>query len=767
MRKIRFLKGFGLIEILVAIFVVAFGVLAVGKLQTYIISTSSDNKAKLEAMSLAQGQIEHIKSYYLQQDASSEIISASTFIDDYIGKPPSIPNTTVVGTYATFTVGQSFTSDSDIAIANVTVSWSDSSGASQSVNLNTEFTFTNLAASGSGAIPNDTNFIEAPTGRAHLGDGTISTDDEHMIDNKDGTSIYADGDQLGDENVDLLLAVGDQVVLTLEDACVIASEPDYQETINNFSGTDYQCTDFVRIEGRVYFNDSYKIGNGGGAQTITDISPLEFFVLASDAAYCSRSKEIIAPDPYGVTELLKDGVYTSFENIESLTISDLPSETYNKTDSKEGKQYYFNYICYIGGGWHGNIGLVTSNESLNESGLEACVGDPNDGSLDTVEFALRRSYRGMIWRSANTDTFEPTLKDDGNIKYYSWGVADASEIGGNDVYNHDFLVVADSADCDDPDIMDTTTFATNVDDFFCLNEITTKASGLVDPDTDGLIASAYGAASDFDTEISSIDRTNLDERNLDPDRDGIYENPDLVGYYDYCPYDPTNPPYFFHSGVGLVSISNITSQDDNDNLVDSIFIKTSQGDTCQLSAEGATWASSTSSSSISYSCTLYDSGEIQGSKLVETVVDGVVAIFDNGTNDISIVCPTSYFSFSDNTGWAVGEGFDFTCSASSGSGSSLVAVEDTFSFTRNTEYTINAVTQLVANDYGGSGGLTFGGLTNTSSSSGFLTNNEGTLTYKYTENFAGNNTTDTYYYIVEDSEGTTATGSITITVTKN
>lgn len=762
MKTFRYLKGFGLIEILVAIFVVAFGVLAVGKLQTYLITSSADNKARLEAMSLAQGQIEHIKSYYLQKDASSAIISASTFIDDYIGKPPSIPNATVVGTYATFTVGQSFSTVSDIAIANVTVSWSDSSGAAQKVSLNAELTFSDLAASGSGAIPNDTNFIEAPTGRAHLGDGTISGTDTLMASNKDGTSIYADGDKVGEDNIDLLLAVGDQVVLTLEDACVISSEADYQETIKNFSGTNYQCTDFVRIEGRVYFNDSYKIGNGGGADTVSKISPLEFFVLASDAAYCSRSQQLIAP--VVVNQTLTEGTFASFEDIESLTISELPYEVFTKSDASEGKQYFFNYICYIGGGWHGNIGLVTSNDSLNESGLEACVGDPNDGSLDTVEFALRRSYRGMIWKSLNTGTFTPILKDDGNIKYYSWGIADASEIGGNNVYNHDFLVVADANDCDDPDIMDTSTFATNVDDFFCLNEITTKASGLVAPDTDGLKDSDYGASTEFNTALTPLERTNLDERNLDPDRDGFYENPDLVGYYDYCPYDPTNPPYFFHTGTGVISVSNISSQADNDLIASTLFVKTSQGDTCELATSGATWNSGSSSSTIVYTCTLYDSGITQGGKLVEAGVDGVVAIFDSGSEELSFNCPTSYFSFTDSLGWSTG--LDFSCSATSGSGSSIVAVQDKFTFTRNNEYTIIAATDLIANDYGGSGGLTFVDLTSIPSPT-YLNNNGGTLTYNYTGSFAGNSTTDTYYYTVKDNDGNTATGTITITVTKN
>jgi len=532
MKSPKTIKGFGLIEILVAIFIVAFGVLAVGKLQTTLISSSSDNKARMEALAIAQGTLENIKSYF-QDQVSGELISADNFITYIQGYSSANPVADVSGTYATYTVNQSFTTstDSDVAISLVSVSWSNSSGEIQTVSLNSDLTFQDLAVVGAGSIPEDTNYIEAPTGRARLGDGTIDTDIHEVVSSDfDGTGIYYDSNTLGSDSFDLLLAVNeDQIVLTLEDACVITIDPDSLVTTYE----NYECTDFVRIRGRVYFNESYRIGTGSGVG-IEDINPTDFFVLASDAAYCSRyvAPEFEIVDGVETENILSAAITLDVGDHAELRIDDLPFE---ETTAKS-KQYYYDYICYIGGGWYGNIGIVSSNTLIDDAGLQACVGDPS-GALDTVEFALRRSYRGMVWKNDATKTaFTPILDANGdNVLYYSWGVADASEIGGNDTYNHDFMIVSDASDCNDVNIYDEVTFNTNVDDFFCLNEITSKASGLLSPD-EGDLNSDYTTTVDVSAKTNGTDkykRSNLDERNLDKNRDGKYENKDEIGYYDY------------------------------------------------------------------------------------------------------------------------------------------------------------------------------------------------------------------------------------------
>lgn len=747
-------RGFGLIEILVAIFVVAFGVLAVGKLQTNLITSSAENKARFEALSLAQGKLEDIKSYFQEEVATGELISQSNFITYIDAYPSNNAAETVVGTFATFTVTPSFTTttDSDIAIALVSVSWKDSKGQAQDVSVNSALTFHDLGSVGAGAIAEDTNYIEAPTGRAHLGDGTLSADDKNLKfnDNDDGTSIYGDASQDGSEVLDLLLAIGDQVVLTLEDACVITE--DTSDLNTQFE--NYDCTDFVRISGRVYFNENYKVGNGSGLG-IEDINPSEYFVLASDAAYCARYFNLGG----------EEGYYT-FESSDnaSLRIDDLPYEGYTTARVSDGKQYYYDYTCYIGGGWHGNIGLVATSDAIKDAGLHACVGDPNDAALDTVEFALRRSYRGMVWRDDTVEAgFAPETVD-GRIVYYSWGVADASEIGGNDVYNHDFLVVTDGDDCFDEDVFDKSTFASNVDDFFCLNEITNLASGLIPP-SNGDLTETYTTNVDVSGKGR---RTNLDERNLDKDRDGVYENSDGIGYYDYCPYDPTNPPYFFHTGSGVISIKLLAGTYDASDLTSNVFLKTSQGDNCDL-GDGFTLSSGDVYTS-DYTCTLYDSGKTQGSKLVAAGVTGVLGIFNKDTTEITLNCTNEYFTFTDSTGWDAGDGFSFDCEATETGAvdTNLVpqANNDAFTVTKGSELVININSQLLGNDLPGDGLTTFVSV-NLTASGHLQANGDGTLSYTYDEKFAGKEITDTYTYTIQDEDGDTSSAEIVITVTKN
>lgn len=764
-------RGFGLIEILVAIFVVAFGVLAVGKLQTNLITSSAENKARFEALSLAQGKLEDIKSYFQEEVATGELISQSNFITYIDAYPSNNAAETVVGTFATFTVTPSFTTttDSDIAIALVSVSWKDSKGQAQDVSVNSALTFHDLGSVGAGAIAEDTNYIEAPTGRAHLGDGKLSSEDTLKIDgeNYDGTSVWNDISQLTNETTDQLLVVGeDQIVLTLEDACVITDGKD-----GDIIG-DYECTDFVRIDGRVIFNESYKVGKGSGVG-ISAIPVTDYFVLASDAAYCSRS---FKPDEEGSTRVfldeLSDGVIYNISDLSTIPYDNTPEDSNSDLD---GTHYFFDYTCYIGGGWHGNIGVVSVNENLKESGMEACVGDPAGVGDDNVEFSLRRSYRGMVWKYevGEGDYIPVPLKDQyGKNKYISWGVADATYIGGNDDFNHDFLIVSSQEDCMKPEIMDKNTFRTNVDDFFCLNELAKNASGLVDPDL-------YNMKSVFNSNgISS--RTNLDERSLDPDRDGVYTNPDNIGYFKNCPYDPTNPPYFVHQGVGSLHLKSSSITDKSASELSSyFFMKTSQGDNCFLVADGLTDSASTGTydASIggykySYTCDLYDYGKVVASTkdIEEAGFNGQVYVFDiNETDKYQISCynMTAFdFSSSPTFGWDVNK--DIECDLSlfeivTGSKLSLLNVE--FVVTKNTTVNFNIFTDLLS-------GATYDGspITDFTNISSITFDGGRRITYvadsnKFTYSAGGGTSKDdTYTYTVNTKDGTSVSATLTFDI---
>ena len=56
-------RGFSLIEVLVAMAVMATGLLAVATFQSELISGSGNNKARSEALALAQARIEQFRNY--------------------------------------------------------------------------------------------------------------------------------------------------------------------------------------------------------------------------------------------------------------------------------------------------------------------------------------------------------------------------------------------------------------------------------------------------------------------------------------------------------------------------------------------------------------------------------------------------------------------------------------------------------------------------------------------------------------------------------
>lgn len=162
-------KGFTLIEVLIALVVIGFGILGISKLQASFIKNSANANQRSVAVSLAQKKIDDLKSFALLKSdtawsgetiASSEI--AYTHIADNKGGAPAgssdlLANTTItVGNYnysmvwdvtdywhtADFAVPSTSaptpTPDkSDLKEVTVTVSWVDELGDNQQVSLAT------------------------------------------------------------------------------------------------------------------------------------------------------------------------------------------------------------------------------------------------------------------------------------------------------------------------------------------------------------------------------------------------------------------------------------------------------------------------------------------------------------------------------------------------------------------------------------------------------------------------------------------------------
>ncbi|MEX2366718.1 MAG: prepilin-type N-terminal cleavage/methylation domain-containing protein, partial [Pseudohongiellaceae bacterium] len=287
-------KGFGLVEILVTIGVLAVGIMGVAAFHTVVTKQSLDNKTRTEALGIAQSRIEEMRNY---TDSAATLTQFDTVYGDTTGFENS---TTINGVSSVFTRDETITSNGNLKSIIVRVSWTDPEGTAQSLNLDTDIGFLSPRSAGDAAQTASAPKVNAPTGRARLGEGTLP-EGADTTSNDDGTSLFQDGGE------DLRLVSDDQIVLTLALAC---------------QTDDGTCIDFVKIKGRVYIDTSSQ-----------NINPGEVFVVASDAAFCAR----YYTDP-------DDGMNYK------VTI-----DTTSTVTTASGDYEYFDYTCYLGGGWHGIV----------------------------------------------------------------------------------------------------------------------------------------------------------------------------------------------------------------------------------------------------------------------------------------------------------------------------------------------------------------------------------------------------------------------------
>ncbi len=365
-------SGFGLIEVLAALTIVVVGLLAVATFQSGLISQSGASKAKAEAMALAQARVEEFRNY-------TDISDETAFDAEYADTSSDYTNDSAIdGVNADFTRSEMITDSGDTKEISVKVTWDDGQGDTQGVVLNSTLTWQEPRLVGDMAKELNDPYVPSPTGRAHLGEGELPADasQDQITDNGDGTRLYDSQD--GDLK---LVDSTDVIVLTLEDAC---------------DSEGGNCTDFVKIHGRVYIDTSSQ----------SNLNPGEVYVKASDAAYCQRYYES------GGTTTLVSG------------------DTTSALSTANGDYEYFDYTCYLGGGWHGNIGILLDG-GISQSD-KICLGDGTiyDTSTepDTVgtEIAARRAYRGMTYKV--DDNGDMVTDDNGDPIYYSIGIGDAVEL---------------------------------------------------------------------------------------------------------------------------------------------------------------------------------------------------------------------------------------------------------------------------------------------------------------------------------------------------
>lgn len=207
--------GFLLIEILVALLIVALGVLGLAKLESIVVSSAGEAKSRSAAMALARSEIDSLRN--------------NAMLTQYTGNMASGARTETINGIdfaMTWTVGNASTYSQDRSIV-VAVSWTDRSGNTQTVSLDSVIAWNNPVL-GQMTQTSTNNNVIAPTGSAKRGTGSYTPGQ---------TVSVQDGSNQQDKTTRLLDANGNTIIYL---------EPDS-------NGNPQQ---FAIIYGRVYFDQT-------------------------------------------------------------------------------------------------------------------------------------------------------------------------------------------------------------------------------------------------------------------------------------------------------------------------------------------------------------------------------------------------------------------------------------------------------------------------------------------------------------------------------
>ena len=312
--------GFALIEALIALVLIAIGLVAVSKLQTLSLFGSGDGRARAEAANISQQKLEELRNLLRQGDFTA-----------LAGGAEEIQGSNGANT---FKLAWTVTPDADPELqqhwVQVSTTWTDARGVDQRMDLNGVVAWDDPGANGKLPV-NTTKTLISPTGEALRGSGKVP-DGGVVTPNHDGTKIHT---------------VGDKTYLAKADGTIILVLP---------PSKDGKVQEFVRISGRVVIDaDGFKL----------------------------------VPDPAGkVFVRLSSEGECIYDNSKTIAVAGV-------ANSK-----YFDYTCYVGPGWYGNVGVSTQGAGGKDPAI--CVGDPdyNAGKPDgtTVSPDARRSatrtYRG-------------------------------------------------------------------------------------------------------------------------------------------------------------------------------------------------------------------------------------------------------------------------------------------------------------------------------------------------------------------------------------
>lgn len=222
-------------------------------------------------------------------------------------------------------------------------------------------------------------------------------------------------------------------------------------------------------------NDGTKTYNNNGSYELID-TDTGIILLSAPGELSSISGRIYVELVGGSPVATLTGVYSVAPDISICITSNDVNETGTISDSSGNDTYaYINYTCYMGAGWHGNIGVVLDGVSIG-SNDGFCVGDPaeiDNGDDDSKhpQLSATRVYRGYspLTDSAGNNQYDAN----GNRLYFTQGIG-----SGSRYQLHDFLLATlpggggtrVDSDCQaELSINGTSEFSHNVGPKFCLS----------------------------------------------------------------------------------------------------------------------------------------------------------------------------------------------------------------------------------------------------------------------------------------------------------
>jgi type II secretory pathway pseudopilin PulG len=523
--KMKTQKGTSLLEVMLTLAVVGFGILGILYLQGDLSSGSAANKQKAEAIKLAEGKIEDIRNYYRYANdgstttvfsgnlqANYDYAEADACADDAPGEPTIVApftklrSDTFQGENACYRITSAlgYAATENTIDAYVIASWTNRRNELQEVKASTSISFNPAQLVASTLFPDDsTEAIVPAKGIALLGEGDLGDYNvtETPVLNDDGTytAITDDGDVL---LVDGNTPQSPVLLMIPADTCT-------QFGVN--------CS-FVTLNGRVYIDTLSQ----------NQLTASQVAIRSSDTTYCVKSGE-------------------------------------NQTANSQ--YIYFDYTCYASFGWHGNIGILL--EGGNKQNDKFCMGDPTStGEPDEWNppvIGARRIYRGMYYAGCTPgDTEDPLLNDTNNgitcspgnfpvpdpapegyvpppnnvytkngiPLYWSVGVNGGVDLGvpRTELPTHDFVISSMSKD--------------KTDGTYCVTE------GVMTRDPDSQVGDTlgdlfFGMNDDFFCLNEYVDESYACSLNS-----GCYIPPT-------CPFDPSDPPIERHLITGLSGDSDI------------------------------------------------------------------------------------------------------------------------------------------------------------------------------------------------------------------